>query len=123
MTDIVALKVANAHRWQVAKIAPKRQAEVNAIAVRLAAPAAKARYQAIEATTGVPWFVVAVIHEREAGGRWDRQLGQGGTTRWRMSRSMPPVGEGPSSIIRAMVRGMPTAGRSPRSLGSANKDL
>jgi hypothetical protein len=50
---------------------------MHAVAVRLAAPAAKARYQAIEAATGVPWFVVAVIHEREAGGRWDRPLGWG----------------------------------------------
>jgi hypothetical protein len=77
MSDIVALMAANAHRWQVAGIAPKRQAEVSAVAVRLAAPVAKTRYQAMEAATGVPWFVVAVIHECEAGGRWDRQLGQG----------------------------------------------
>jgi lysozyme family protein len=35
------------------------------VAVRLAAPAAKARYHAVEAATGVPWFVVAVFHERE----------------------------------------------------------
>jgi hypothetical protein len=40
MTDIVALKAANARRLQVAKIAPKRQAEVSAVAVRLASPAA-----------------------------------------------------------------------------------
>jgi lysozyme family protein len=37
----------------------------------------KARYQGIEAATGVPWFMVAVIHEREAGGRWNGHLGQG----------------------------------------------
>ena len=53
MADSVALKAANGHRGLVAKIALKRQAEVNAVAVRLAAPAAKARYQAIEAATGV----------------------------------------------------------------------
>jgi hypothetical protein len=35
MTDIVALKAANAHCWQVAKIAPKRQAEVSAVAVSI----------------------------------------------------------------------------------------
>jgi lysozyme family protein len=64
MSDIVALKAANAHRLQVAGIAPKRQAEVSAVAVRLAAPVAKTRYQAMEAATGVPWFVVAVIHAR-----------------------------------------------------------
>jgi hypothetical protein len=35
MTDIPALKAANTHRWQVANIAPKRQAEVGAVADRL----------------------------------------------------------------------------------------
>jgi hypothetical protein len=56
-TDIPALKAANTHRWQVANIAPKRQAEANAVALRLAAPAARARYQAIEAATGASSFV------------------------------------------------------------------
>ena len=55
MTDM-ALKAANAHRWRVAKIAPMRQAEVTAVAVRLAPSAAKTRYQAIEAAAGAPWF-------------------------------------------------------------------
>lgn len=77
MTNIVALKAANAKRWAVAKITPSRLTEVKIVAHKLTLPDAKSRYQAIEAATGVPWFVVAVIHEREAGGRWDRQLGQG----------------------------------------------
>src|SRR5712692_8760843 len=33
MTNIVAITAANARRWQVAKIVPKRQAEVNAVAI------------------------------------------------------------------------------------------
>lgn len=59
-----------------------------ATAKRLCDPAAKERYQAISAATAhpvlgisivVPWFVIGVIHEREAGGppHWDKQLGQG----------------------------------------------
>jgi lysozyme family protein len=47
------------------------------VAARLAAPSAKARYQEIEKATGVPWFVVAIIHEREADQNWNAQLGQG----------------------------------------------
>jgi lysozyme family protein len=39
--------------------------------------AAKQRYQAVEKRTGVPWFVIAVIHEREASQNWHTQLGQG----------------------------------------------
>jgi lysozyme family protein len=50
----------------------------------------------MEAATGVPSFVLAVIHEREAGGRWDRQLGQGDHLN---GVSAPvPRGEGPSTI-------------------------
>jgi lysozyme family protein len=47
------------------------------VAKRLANPAAKARYQAVEKTTGVPWFFIAVVHEREASQEWNTQLGQG----------------------------------------------
>lgn len=65
-----------------------RQAAFAATAKRLCDPAAKARYQTISDATAqillgitvkVPWFGIAVIHEREAGGppHWDKQLGQG----------------------------------------------
>jgi hypothetical protein len=37
----------------------------------------KARYHAIAATTGVPWFVIAVIREREASQDWTRSIAQG----------------------------------------------
>lgn len=95
MTDINALKAANAKRWANAKITPGRLAEVKVVAGKLTALPAKARYQAIEATTGVPWFIVAVIHEREAGGppHWDRQLGQGDQLN-QVSRHVPR-GRGP----------------------------
>lgn len=80
MTDLNALKQANAKRWASALITPNRRAEVVAVAKRLAAPAAKSRYQEIAQAVWKRadlWFVVAVIHEREASQHWDRQLGQG----------------------------------------------
>ncbi len=77
MTNLIALKAANAALWKIAKILPSRQAEVSKVAARLCAPEAKARYQAIEAATGVPWFIIAVIHEREASQNFNCQLGQG----------------------------------------------
>jgi lysozyme family protein len=77
MTNIVALKAKNAARWQTCQITPSRLAEVHAVSLRLTAPAAKTRYQAVEKATGVPWFIVAVIHEREASQSWNAQLGQG----------------------------------------------
>lgn len=71
MTDLAALKALNAIRWAKCKITR----DVTAPARRLLA--AKPRYQAVAAKTGVPWFSIAAIHEREASQRWDTQLGQG----------------------------------------------
>ncbi|MGX1105460.1 hypothetical protein [Bradyrhizobium elkanii] len=73
MTDLVALKAANANRWARAKLTRN----FTAVAKRLVAPTAKARYQAVAAKTGVPWFFIAVAHEREASQNWNTQLGQG----------------------------------------------
>lgn len=73
MVDLNALTRANASRWQNAKLT--RKTEAANIAVLLFK--AKARYQAVEAKTGVPWFIIAVIHEREASQKWNTQLGQG----------------------------------------------
>lgn len=73
MTDLVALKKRNAQRWAKAKLT--RGPEFIPVAKRLVA--AKARYQAVEAKTGVPWYFIAVTHEREASQKWNAQLGQG----------------------------------------------
>lgn len=77
MTNIPALKIKYAGLFAKAHILPARQAEVAKVAARLVAPAAKSRYQVISEATGVPWFVIAVIHEREASQDFSRQLGQG----------------------------------------------
>jgi lysozyme family protein len=55
--------------------------------------AAKARYRAVEARTGVPWPFIAVTHEREASRNWNTQLGQGDPLN-RVSVHVP-VGRGP----------------------------
>ncbi|PAY04796.1 hypothetical protein CK489_35560 [Bradyrhizobium sp. UFLA03-84] len=47
------------------------------MAKRLIDPKAKARYQTVSFKTGVPWFFIAVAHEREASQNWNTQLGQG----------------------------------------------
>lgn len=75
MANLSAITSANSKRWNIARLT--RGPEFIPVAKRLAAPAAKERYQKIAEATGVPWFIVAVIHEREASQRWDRQLGQG----------------------------------------------
>ncbi len=68
---------ANAEHWALASFHPDALAKAKPVAQRLVAAHAKVIYEQIEADTGVPWFIVAVIHEREASQRWDRQLGQG----------------------------------------------
>lgn len=73
--SLSALTKANQKRWDSAKIT--RAAEFKAVAKRLVKPEAKVRYQEIERATGVPWFVVAVIHERESSADFTTQLGQG----------------------------------------------
>jgi lysozyme family protein len=71
MTDLVALKAANGKRWANARL--KR--DFSTVAKHLAA--AKSRYQAVSARSGVPWPFSAVVHEREAAQNWATQLGQG----------------------------------------------
>lgn len=93
MTDIIALKNKNAARWAAMQVNPSRLAALDATAHRLCAPNAKKQYQAIERATNVPWFVVAVIHERETGQRWDRQLGQGDPLGQKSTHD--PIGRGP----------------------------
>lgn len=112
MTDLAALKAANSARWAKAKVT--RRPDFVFAAKRLIAPAAKARYQFVEAKTDVPWAVIAVIHEREAAQRWDRQLGQGDPLN-EVSTHVPN-GRGPflsweESAIDALVNCAPHAAR------------
>lgn len=73
MTDLVKLKGANEGRWSAAKLT--RGPEFLPVAKRLVA--AKARYQTVEAKTGVPWPFIAVTHQRESSQNWQRSLAQG----------------------------------------------
>jgi len=89
MVDLNALTRANADRWQKAKLT--RSAEAASIAARLFK--AKAKYQAVEAQTGVPWPAIAVIHERESSQRWNASLAQGDP--WNRASVHVPAGRGP----------------------------
>ena len=93
MTNIPALVARNAALWEKAKVLDTRAIEVNRVAARLIGPVAKARYQAIEKASGVPWFVIAVIHEREADQNFGCSLAQGDPLD-RPSRHVPR-GRGP----------------------------
>ena len=87
MVDLVALKAANEKRWANAKLT----ANYGRIAKALVA--SKPRYQAVEKRTGVPWPVIAVIHERESSQNWGRSLAQGDP--WHRVSVNVPRGRGP----------------------------
>lgn len=89
MVDIAALTKANAQRFAAAK--PTRN--FAAVARALVQPEAKAQYQAVAAATGVPWPVIAVIHEREGSQDWTRSLAQGDP--WNKISVHVPIGRGP----------------------------
>jgi lysozyme family protein len=88
-----------ARQWDAMTILPARAPDVRATAVRLAA--AKARYRAVEKLTGVPWFMIAVIHEREASQNWNTQLAQGDALH-RVSTHVPR-GMGPFATWEAVA--------------------
>jgi lysozyme family protein len=89
MVDFDALTRANLRRWQEAKLTRKTLSDN----VAKALVAAKKRYQAVEAATGVPWAVIAVIHERESSQNWGRSLAQGDP--WDKVSVHVPAGRGP----------------------------
>jgi len=112
MIDLAKLKIANAARWSAMQADPALTTAFARVAARLVAAAAKARYQAVSAQTGVPWFVVAVIHEREASQSWAANLAQGDP--WNAVSVHVPKGQGPfasweAAAVNALTRSPPYA--------------
>lgn len=110
MVDMAALRALNAERWAAAK--PIRN--FIAIGKSLVAPPAKTAYMTVEKYTAVPWFVVALIHERESAQRWDASLAQGDP--WNAISIHVPKGRGPfqswiAAAIDALVNCSPYAAR------------
>lgn len=106
--DLKRLIHANARQWKRAK--PNRS--FDAAARRLVA--AQARYQVVAAKTGVPWAIIAVIHERESSQSWSRSLAQGDP--WDKLSVHVPVGRGPfasweDAAVDALVGCAPHAAR------------
>lgn len=73
MANLKALQAKNAERFKAAKLT--RATEFVPVARRLLS--AKTRYQAIEQKTGVPWFVIAVIHQRESAQDFSMSIARG----------------------------------------------
>jgi lysozyme family protein len=112
MTDLNLLKARNTLRWNSTKML--RRSDFDFIAAKLDGAIAKARYQAVESKTGVPWFVVAVIHQRESSQDWAASLAQGDP--WDTVSVHVPKGRGPftswmEAAVDALVNCPPYAAR------------
>ena len=83
-------------RWKAAKVRPERVHEAQRIANRILA--SKARYDAAAAKSGVPWHVIAGLHNMESGGSFRHHLHEGspltGRTRW-IPKGRPFTGSPP----------------------------
>ncbi len=77
--------------WDGMVIKPSRFAEFERYAAQLLAH--KARYQIIEAGTGVPWHLIAILHLRESNANFDTYLGNGQSLHRRTT--IVPKGRGP----------------------------
>jgi lysozyme family protein len=69
------LKDEYATLWSRMTIRPERMAEIRHTVGKLAAN--KPRYQALATATGVPWFVIALIHDLEGGRDFNSHLHNG----------------------------------------------
>lgn len=105
--NVTALVAANATRWSRAQIT---RGAFSAVAHNLVKE--KTSYQRVEAATGVPWFVVAVIHQRESSQNWSKSIAQGDP--WNAVSTRVPAGRGPfkswyDAAIDALVNCAPKA--------------
>ncbi|WKA30722.1 hypothetical protein [Bradyrhizobium roseum] len=110
MIETNALTAANARRWQNAKLTRN----CARVARHLVTQNAKARYRAVSTKTGVPWAVIAVIHQRECSQDWTGSLAQGDP--WNRVSVHVPAGRGPfrsweEAAIDALVNCAPYAAR------------
>lgn len=114
MTNIAILKTDNANRWKAMHTIASLSTTLDAVADRLIAPVAKTRYETVSGETHVPWYVIAVIHEREASQSWAANLAQGDP--WNRVSIHVPRGRGPfasweAAAIDALTNCGPYAAR------------
>lgn len=91
MTDLPTLKAANLRRWNACHILPEWLHILDTVAHRLVS--AKSRYENVRTISGVPWPVIAVIHQRESSQSWTASLTQGDP--WNKVSIHVPKGRGP----------------------------
>ena len=95
MLTMQQLTAAEEKRWAAMQIDPRRIAIFEQVASRLIKPDNKKQFIAVSNLTSVPWWVIAVIKEREAGAdpKWMRSIAQGDP--WQHVSVHIPAGRGP----------------------------
>lgn len=88
---VAALVAANAARWKVMHVDSDLRSTINKFCDLMLA--AKPRYQTVSEATHVPWYVIAVIHCREASLSWAGCLANGDP--WDRETIHEPRGVGP----------------------------
>jgi lysozyme family protein len=91
MIDLAKQKASELTRWKACHVAASLMPLIDGVSHRLYS--AKARYRNVEAGSGVPWAVIAVIHERESSQSWLASLAQGDP--WNRVSIHVPRGRGP----------------------------
>lgn len=114
MTNVPYLIQQNTQRWAKCEVLPARCVAARTVALRLVAPIAKERYQAVGQVTHVPWWAIAVIHQREADQDWSANIAQGDPFD-KISRHVPR-GRGPfkswhDAAVDALTKCAPFAAR------------
>lgn len=112
MVDLSALKALNSERFRKARLT--RAGEFYPVAKRLIA--CKPRFQNMEAQTGVPWFVIAVIKERESGSDVNFLGNIANGQPWSKVTTIVPKGRGPfisweAAALDALVNCSPYAAK------------
>ncbi len=70
-------KIAEDHRSNFEKLSIRPQDQKRLKEFRERTLANRERYQRVANATGIPWMLIAAIHQRESGQRFDRYLGNG----------------------------------------------
>lgn len=84
----------NAQRWEQSSIPKHRLHEAQVIAQRIERN--RARYESVSKSTGVPWHVIASLHNMEASGDFTKHLHEGSSLKFRTKyvpkgRPLPPA--------------------------------
>lgn len=102
--QLAALRQDYNEKWKGLEIRPEWRHEVDDSVLRIAR--GQQTYREIEAATGVPWFVVGLIHELEASCNFSRQLHNGDllTARTRNEpKGRPAAGSPPFTFMQSAV--------------------